>query len=197
MKSIFLALSLLTLLIAFASSNEESSKFIVGGEDATIREHPYMAGIFNFGWPLCGGSIINARSVLTVRLNKSPNDWSNFLSLFIKAAHCIITPLAVSVSVGSSRRRGELGTTYRALRVFIHPDYLFVPEPFVMQNDLAVVRTFGEIRFRQLVQPIPLGTEFVSTGSQVLLTGWGLLGDVWDTNSQVERKSLNNFRFQF
>jgi secreted trypsin-like serine protease len=47
---------------------DEGSKFIVGGSDATIEEYPYMAGILNFGWSSCGGTIINQRSILTVSI---------------------------------------------------------------------------------------------------------------------------------
>jgi hypothetical protein len=84
----------------------------------------------------------------------------------------------VSVFVGSSRRRGQGGITHRALRISIHPDYKYVPEPFFIEADIAVIRTLTSIRFGNLVQPIPLGNSFVSAGSRVVLTGWGLLGDV-------------------
>lgn len=134
---------------------------IVGGSDATIAEFPFMAGVFNLGIPYCGGSIINERSVLT-------------------AAHCILIRNAatISVSVGSSRRRGQGGSTYRAVRATIHPEYIYTPDPFLMRADVAVIRTLTRIRFGSLVQPIPLGVNAVTTAAQVVLTGWGLLGDV-------------------
>lgn len=50
---------------------EDFSSFVVGGENATIDEFPYMAGIIDTSVDLkladCGGAIINTRSVLTVR----------------------------------------------------------------------------------------------------------------------------------
>lgn len=46
---------------------ESPSNAIIGGSDATIDEYPYMAGIIHMGMFNCGGSIISARSVLTVR----------------------------------------------------------------------------------------------------------------------------------
>jgi secreted trypsin-like serine protease len=61
-------LVLFQLLIAFAAC-ERSSNFIVGGENATVADYPYMAGVLNFGLPSCGGSIITARSVLTVKFH--------------------------------------------------------------------------------------------------------------------------------
>jgi hypothetical protein len=47
---------ILLVLFAFfvaaeASKNEE---FIVGGEDASISDYPYMAGVLNFGLPSLG-----------------------------------------------------------------------------------------------------------------------------------------------
>jgi trypsin len=162
MKFIFLVIS---FLFAVASSSEDNSKFIVGGRDATIEEFPYMAKISNLGWPSCGGAIINSRSVLS-------------------AAHCVFINLPVirtatlSVSVGSSRRWGQGGTTHRVLRVFIHPDYKLNREPFILKNDVAVIRTITRIQFGPRVQPIPLGTDFVSAGSQITATGWGLIGEV-------------------
>lgn len=151
----------LILLIAAATAmmtGPESA--IVGGSDATVEEYPYMAGVFNLGLPTCGGAIINTRSVLT-------------------AAHCILIRNAatVSVSVGSSRRRGQGGTTYRAVRVAIHPEFVYIRFDAI-RADVAVIRTLTRIRFGALVQPIPLGPNAVTTAAQVVLTAWGQVGDV-------------------
>lgn len=60
-------LVILCAFVAFAASADEGSNYIVGGEDASIEEYPYMAGVVNLGFSSCGGSIITSRSVLTVR----------------------------------------------------------------------------------------------------------------------------------
>ena len=97
-----------------------------------------------------------------------------------KAAHCFGIDFgpSITVIVGSSRRRGEGGITHRVIRTFVHPDYIWTREPFNLQNDVAVVRTLTRIRFGSLVQPIALGTVELLSGSQVILTGWGLTGEV-------------------
>lgn len=64
MKLIFLVFC--GLFVDFAAC-EETSNFIVGGSNATVEEFPYMAAIMNFGWPTCGGAIVNSRSILTVK----------------------------------------------------------------------------------------------------------------------------------
>jgi hypothetical protein len=74
--SIFRIMKLILLIslffIAFAQCEEEvKSPFVVGGVDAHILDHPYMAGI-HVNWrgqgyiPFCGSTIINRRSLLTV-----------------------------------------------------------------------------------------------------------------------------------
>lgn len=156
-----LCLILLGFFVALSSSSENGAEFIIGGEDASIEQYPYMAGVLNLGVKYCGGSIISSRNVLT-------------------AAHCILIRAApaISVFVGSSRRRGQGGITHRALRLFIHPEYVYTPEPFQMQADIAIIRTLTQIQFGALVQPIALGSIFVPSSSPVVLTGWGLLGNV-------------------
>lgn len=47
-----------------------------------------------------------------------------------------------------------------------------------MKNDVAVVRTINRIVFGLTVQAIPIRTQSVPVGAQVMATGWGLLGDV-------------------
>lgn len=155
-----LSLVLISLIAASTAMMTGPESAIIGGSDATVEEFPYMAGIFNLGLYTCGGAIINERSVLT-------------------AAHCIIiqTAATVSVSVGTSRRRGQGGTSYRALRVSIHPDYIYIRFDAI-RADVAVVRTLRRIQFGALVQPIPLGPNPVTTAAQVVLTGWGQVGQV-------------------
>lgn len=87
-------------------------------------------------------------------------------------------PASVSVFVGSSRRDSQGGQTHRVLRFFKHPDYKQTRIPFFIVADIAVVRTISRINFGPLVQPIPLGRQFVPSGFEVMLTGWGALRNV-------------------
>lgn len=60
----------------------------------------------------------------------------------------------------------------------MHPDFKQTRIPFFMADDVAIVRTISRISFGRLVQPIPLGRQFVPIGSEVLLTGYGAVRDV-------------------
>jgi secreted trypsin-like serine protease len=53
-------------LLSFGLKNNEISSFIIGGENATVEEYPFMAGVHYRGDHICGGAIITSRSVLTV-----------------------------------------------------------------------------------------------------------------------------------
>ncbi|CAO1422979.1 unnamed protein product [Diamesa serratosioi] len=158
---------LVIVLAVLAVVSAEKTAFIVGGQDATVEDHPYMAAVLNLGLPGCGGAIISTRSVLT-------------------AAHCILinSPLLVSVSVGSSRRNGDGGTRYRVVRILIHPEYNLT----TITNDVAVLRTLFSITFGPLVQPIALGSAFVPPFQMATVTGWGLTGDssLWDRPAQLQ-----------
>lgn len=75
-----------TCFLAFASCDEGISTHVVGGVDAHILDHPYMAKVHVFWrnevwWPFCGSAIINRRSLLTVSLLK------NILNIAIIFSH--------------------------------------------------------------------------------------------------------------
>lgn len=77
----------MTMAAATMASTEDVSSFIVGGVDATVAEHPYMAGIFNFGLHSCGGSILSASNVLTVKIRDN----------FTIDVFCLVNTLIVGV----------------------------------------------------------------------------------------------------
>lgn len=150
-------LVLIVVLAVLAVATANKTPFIVGGQDANIVDHPYMAAVFNFGVASCGGCIITTRNVLT-------------------AAHCIIvnSPILVSVNVGSSLRNGDGGRRHRVLRIFSHPEYNVT----TIVNDIAILRTLTTIVYGETVQPIALGETFVPPFQIATVTGWGLTGDV-------------------
>lgn len=170
MKTFGVAL-ILAFAIFSASADQDLSKFIVNGEDASIKDFPFLAKVWNLNWAACGGAIISTRSVLTVKINLSLNDYRLIKSF--QAAHCFVLingrATGVSIVVGSSRRRGEGGTRYQSLRTFIHPGYVSGP----LLNDVAVVRTVSRIIYGELVQPIAMSSAFVGAAVEGVFAGWG------------------------
>lgn len=73
------------------------------------------------------------------------------------------------------------GKYYKAEKLTAHENY---NKP-LYANDIAVIKLQGKIEFSEKVQPIELGEEDVPAGSQVQLTGWGLMG-VRSTNIFVQ-----------
>jgi secreted trypsin-like serine protease len=64
----FTSIILLISLIFSSHADEDISKSVINGEDASIEDHPYMAHVFTLFMSTCGGSILNTRNVLTVKL---------------------------------------------------------------------------------------------------------------------------------
>jgi hypothetical protein len=100
-----------------------------------------------------------------------------FEAILLQAAHCLLgvlsRPFLVAAIVGSSYRDGRGGQTYRALRLFSHPDFVY--PPYV--NDVAVIRTASRIQFGLTVQPIPLaGNEYIGVNVPGVFTGFGVNG---------------------
>lgn len=172
---LFFVISVIFTVFA-ASKAEDSSSFILGGRNASIEDFPHMVGILTDGRFTCGGAVINSRSILTVHKNLFliPS-LINLKLLFIQAAHCYIADRvsSVSVFVGTSRQNGEGGRHYRILRFILHPEYKYVPEPFDLRADIAVIKTILPIRFNALTQPIPLGSRNVPSQARTVLSGWG------------------------
>lgn len=65
----FLAIATFVAFCAVCSSTDQDvAGLVINGQDADIRDYPYMANVFHFTLPTCGGAILTQRSVLTVSL---------------------------------------------------------------------------------------------------------------------------------
>lgn len=74
--------------------------------------------------------------------------------------------------VGSSHRSGAGGQRHRALRIFLHPDYIPGPNFY----DIAIIRTATRFTFGENVQPIQLANRDTGPGEVGVFTGWGFIG---------------------
>jgi secreted trypsin-like serine protease len=143
--------------VAFGFPSTETARHgrIVGGQKAREGQFPYMVSLRASFRPYehgCGGFIINSRWIGSV-------------------AHCTMSVLnhMLTVAVVGTITTSEGGTTYRFKRWYNHPEHIY----YERRHDIGLGRTRSEIVFTSLVQPIPLGSEFVGAGVKAIISGWG------------------------
>ncbi|CRK93251.1 CLUMA_CG006794, isoform A [Clunio marinus] len=156
---IFLSLITLSFGASIANNNSERNVRIVGGEKAIEGQFPYMVSLrpsYTRHEHGCGGFIISSRWIGSV-------------------AHCMINPIAklLTLAVVGTVRTSVGGTFYRFAMWFNHPEYNI----FERKNDIGVGRTRSTITFTPLIQPIPLGSDFVGAGVKAVISGWGTLDE--------------------
>lgn len=158
----------LSLLLEGATARDVSAKparndmpvqaEIIGGSTAQTRDFPFMAFVLA-GNNLCGGTLIDADSVLT-------------------AAHCVTDAngnvrgaAAFTLYIGKANiNKTKKGNRYHVTSVFRHPDY----DAETFQNDVAVLKLNRAVTS---VSPIALvgsgSDQFQGTGQGVVVAGWG------------------------
>lgn len=131
---------------------------IVGGNEVTPFEYPWIAALFYNGRFICAGSLVSPGHVLT-------------------AAHCTVphVPSRLMVEV----RRHDLSVAYHnegsfrrsVSRLFVHPDY----HGPTLRNDVAVWKLDSPVNGVSLV-PLTDSVEDLVDGEEVLAMGWGAVG---------------------
>ncbi|XP_058797613.1 chymotrypsin-1-like [Phymastichus coffea] len=157
MKFILIHFYLFVIFLAFSEARLKS----YGAKNARNGQFPFVVLISYKGHKHCGGSIIHERWILT-------------------AAHCLhentSKPL---ITVGTSGNLGS-GTTYRAKKLFFHPDFIVIPEDendgleFV-DNDIGLILLASNITFTYKIQPVSLATldDGSYENSIATIPGWG------------------------
>lgn len=133
---------------------------VIGGIDAEIKQFPYQISLRNKidgNGNICGGSIISSSWVLS-------------------AAHCVhdgtIDRFNVTlVIVVGTNSLLEGGIFYDVAYYKFHENHITGG----YTSDIAVIRTSTAMRFNPSVQPISLANTNVPDGSDVILTGFGLV----------------------
>uniref|UniRef100_A0A1A9WB40 CLIP domain-containing serine protease n=1 Tax=Glossina brevipalpis TaxID=37001 RepID=A0A1A9WB40_9MUSC len=157
---------------------------IYGGDEAELTEFAWMANLEYK--TLCAGNIINKRYILT-------------------AAHCIVGAIEQEVGRLVSLRIGDHYTQsfldcdasrcidpFQRLEIesyHVHENFQNITSDGIRNlNDIALIRTTRDIRFKDSVQPVCLpDAELLSplkAGMLLTVAGWGHNGTVKYTNEK-------------
>ncbi|KAL5404844.1 hypothetical protein PMIN03_008863, partial [Paraphaeosphaeria minitans] len=149
LKNLFLALPALVAAAPAAQPQDDFSVQIVGGSAATAGQFPYIVSIQVSGSHYCGGSLLNANTVIT-------------------AAHCA-TRSASSYTI----RAGTLtwasgGVTSKVSQVIVNPAYSG------NNNDIAIFKLSTSIPTSSTIGYIslPSSGSDPASGSSSTVAGW-------------------------
>lgn len=175
--------TILTFLIVCLSITSESKSFeiqkrIAGGNDAQAGEFPYVVALYfedSILLPACTGSIIDHQTILT-------------------SARCVMDrafkPNKVYASVGTLAHKDD-ATVVQFDKISIHPEF----DEESSENDLAILRTIGKMKFSNDLQKVALPTSDLpkEKNSNVVTSGWGLM-QVSNIDSKIKFKNTKDNR---
>ncbi|KAI8931485.1 hypothetical protein NX059_011151 [Plenodomus lindquistii] len=164
-KDLFVALAVPALCIAAAIPTpqdpvepefpEDGQDEIVGGVTAAAAEFPYIVSLQRSGSHFCGGSLLNANTVVT-------------------AAHCAVGQTASSLTVrAGSNSRTSGGTLVRVSSIRINPNYV----SSAYDGDVAIFKLATAIPTSSTVAyvALPAAGSDPAAGSVATVAGWGTL----------------------
>ncbi|XP_049865464.1 trypsin delta-like [Pectinophora gossypiella] len=149
--------SLLTKLIGAGAtaSRRGSTRRIVSGRNTSIAAVPWQVSLRQKTYPICGGSVITDRWLIT-------------------AAHCLLRTRSsdLTVRLGSSWKTHG-GEMYDVKNSFVHPRYVSKTKV----NDVGLVELYSQLRFSARVLPIRFVDKEarLKADSPAIVSGWGKL----------------------
>ncbi|CAF0807195.1 unnamed protein product [Adineta ricciae] len=146
--------------LTWTNGNEyyrEISSRIVGGRQAIPHSHPWQV-LLNIRGHYCGGSILNARWLVT-------------------AAHCVngSNPESLLAEFGmhDRHRRGPWRVARTIKQILIYP--LYSGKLTRWMHDIALLRLTEPLVFNPFIRSIclPSKDDIIQYGERTLVTGWG------------------------
>lgn len=147
----------LTILLALSVHSKTLQKRIVGGQDASTGEFPYVVSIrsFEFSKNFCAGAIVSNRHV-------------------VSAAHCLfdhrfkVDQLFIVVGAWHFQDDGERKSVEW---ITLHPQF----NETNLHHDISVLKTRCEIEFTLNILPIALPSLNLPDmgGVEASVSGWG------------------------
>ncbi|XP_063389120.1 chymotrypsin-2-like [Cydia fagiglandana] len=168
----------LQLLLVFVFSVSFSEGFasnsnnlgIYGGRKISIKEVPFMAALYiprnNNKTYFCGGSVINARFILT-----AAHCLRKFNSCFFLFFSNSVVPLSVWGYVGTDSLKNANKVFIKPEKKLCHEEY----DPIDDINDICLLKLKDPLRFGSKVNRVTLPNDRyeLEEGTLVNLTGWG------------------------
>jgi secreted trypsin-like serine protease len=138
---------------------------IINGEEAALGQIPWQAGLYflgnNITYWFCGGSVISQEWILT-------------------AAHCLVEVQEGYAFTGLVDLNNlDVGVSTDVSYFVLHPNY----NATTLDNDIGLVKIKVPLKFDENQAPIALSEDFLEDGTDVTLSGWGVLNDEGDTET--------------
>ncbi|KAM9247103.1 trypsin I-P1-like [Leptosomus discolor] len=135
--------------VAFPINADDDDDKIVGGYTCAANSVPYQVSL-NSGFHFCGGSLINSQWVLS-------------------AAHCYKPRFQVQLGKHNLAVTELTEQLISSAKVIRHPGF----SSATANNDIMLIKLAEPAQLNQAVQPVPLPTSCVATGTTCLISGWG------------------------
>lgn len=145
-----------------ASANQPR---IVGGDKASLADHPYAVYLTDAGGnQFCGGVIVSSTAVAT-------------------AAHCAkaVAKQDMRVVAGREDKRSDDGDVLAVSRVWISQGY---NDP-TQGNDIAVLTVRGQLGYRPAKLPESSDAAAYREGTKATVLGWGRIADGGDRSDYL------------
>ncbi|XP_011505737.1 PREDICTED: chymotrypsin-2-like [Ceratosolen solmsi marchali] len=155
---------------------------VVGGENAVIRDFPYIASLrqHNERHHFCGGVIISNRHIIT-------------------AAHCVydIENDGFKVYVGTSNSSLFSIPFYNVKNVKMHPEFIGKENTeWKLYNDIAIITVDPCIKFNEFQNKIKLPTSNIGPDNVGVIIGWGKIsypiGIPYEILQKATTKTVSN-----
>ncbi|OZM70238.1 serine protease [Amycolatopsis antarctica] len=126
---------------------------IVGGEPASVGDHPYAVYLADSaGGQFCGGTLVSRNAVVT-------------------AAHCTasMSPADITVVAGREDTRTGEGEMSAVRDIWVSPDYT----DYGSGNDIAVLKLTDSLRYRPAAVATAADAGAYAEGTSATVLGWG------------------------
>lgn len=154
---------------AAPSPPADVTPYIVGGEDADIKDHPFMVALTDpSGSQFCGGSLVAKNKVVT-------------------AAHCMEgeQPQNVRVVSGRTKLSTDQGTVNEVTDIWVHPDYQDVSTG----ADVSVLTLAADAP----EQPVALAGKDdpgYGEGTEATALGWGATSEGGQSADHLQKVNV-------